>query len=470
MNIAIRPTLALLSVLTLVQALIAGWGFYSATAAGWAALALLLALAAALLPDWSVALRHTSLTLLQRGAQQQQSSSCEARNNRPQLLLSAATAVLLSGQAVFCTHLLYSERPLAEAVIWWSALAGWLLLLSLVVVPRLLYWPCILLIFTAGLVVRGGAIVASPEPIIDVYTWLRHAPGVLVQGENPYRADYPSPYGTERARGYGIPEPPDPHPPAYPPLPIVMALPCHLLGIDVRWSNVICDLLAAGVLLEAARRRGKLLIGGLLAGTYLHLPRVPFMIEQAWFEPMLAALLGSGLLLCERGRKIGYVFLALGLTGKQFGIALLPPVWRARRQESRWLIAALSLVGFALFLPFLLWDAESYVAVIFLRHLGRPPQYASLTVASVVYHLTELSSSRWLLWSIAGVLIVAIAWRTPATGCSAGISIAAALLVFCLFHTQGYFNYFYLCLYLLLLGVAGAEPLPWPFLSDPQMV
>jgi hypothetical protein len=30
---------------------------------------------------------------------------------------------------------------------------------------------------------------------------------------------------------------------------------------------------------------------------------------------------------------------------------------------------------------------------------------------------------------------------------------ATTLLTFCLFHTQGYFNYFYLCQYLILLAV-----------------
>jgi hypothetical protein len=30
-------------------------------------------------------------------------------------------------------------------------------------------------------------------------------------------------------------------------------------------------------------------------------------------------------------------------------------------------------------------------------------------------------------------------------------------LAFCLAHTQGYFNYFYLCAYLWLLGIGGDE-------------
>jgi hypothetical protein len=36
-----------------------------------------------------------------------------------------------------------------------------------------------------------------------------------------------------------------------------------------------------------------------------------------------------------------------------------------------------------------------------------------------------------------------------------GLWLGAALLLFCLFYVKGYFNYFYLCNYLFLLGLAS---------------
>ena len=54
------------------------------------------------------------------------------------------------------------------------------------------------------------------------------------------------------------------------------------------------------------------------------------------------------------------------------------------------------------------------------------------------------------------VLLGLLAVRTPARedDGATGLCLAASLLVFCLCHTQGFPNYYYLALFLLLLGVA----------------
>src|SRR5207253_1580103 len=130
----------------------------------------------------------------------------------------------------------------------------------------------VVLLFLAGGVLRGGAVLASPEPVIDVYAWVRDASGLLLEGKNPYAAEYQSPYGTERARRKGVGHSPETQPAAYPPLPILFALPLRAVGItDVRWANVACDLLAAWMLLAVGRRRGRPLLGAIAAGAYLHL-------------------------------------------------------------------------------------------------------------------------------------------------------------------------------------------------------
>jgi hypothetical protein len=51
-------------------------------------------------------------------------------------------------------------------------------------------------------------------------------------------------------------------------------------------------------------------------------------------------------------------------------------------------------------------------------------------------------------------LIGWLTWRTPAQGPLPAPRLAAALLVFCLFYSQAFFNYFYLVQYLMLLGLA----------------
>src|SRR5262249_41566113 len=148
-----------------------------------------------------------------------------------------------------------------------------------------------------GLLVRMPVLWASPEPVIDVYNLLRDGADHLIAGENPYSHDIITPYGTPRAARYGRDEPPDLRPAGYPPLPLLLSIPPRLLGADVRWSNVIADLLAAAAIMMAGMRRRVAWIGMIAAATYLNLVRVPFIIEQAWYEPMIAALLGLGLVL-----------------------------------------------------------------------------------------------------------------------------------------------------------------------------
>jgi hypothetical protein len=341
-----------------------------------------------------------------------------------------------------------------------ATLAGFLTTASLLVdlrpsgSPRRGFWMRVALLFLTGALLRGSAVVASPDPVIDVYGWLRDAPGHLLRGHNPYAATYDSPYETEHARRLGVLLPAEARPAAYPPLPILVAAPFRAAGLDVRWANAGCDLVAALALLLAGRTRGRPVTGALLAGAYLHLPQAPFLIEQAWYEPMLAATLGTGLWLVER-RRWGYVLLALGLTGKQFGVVLLPSLWQARRGERLALLAGLALVLAVVWLPFYLAGPADFLAVVLTRHLERPVAYSSLTVLSGCRDLLGVELPRQAVLLAGCLAIGGVAWTTPRAATGTGLWLGTALFVFCLAHTQGFFNYYCLCQYLWLLGVAG---------------
>ena len=231
------------------------------------------------------------------------------------------------------------------------------------------------LLFGSGAVLRVGVLIASPDPVIDIYSWLHHAPAYLREGINPYAAEYPSPYLPERIRKFHLPEEMTAVPrwgryPAYPPLPILATLPFSVAGLDVRLANVTADLAAALILFLLARRRGTPLVGALAAAVMLHYPLTSILTESAWIEPMLAATLGAGFLLSDRGSRWGQVLLALGLTGKQFGIALLGPLWRAQ-QGRRWaFLLTTAAVGVGLCLPFFLWGPSDFLASGLLRSHG----------------------------------------------------------------------------------------------------
>jgi hypothetical protein len=388
---------------------------------------------------------------------------------RPRCLLTAllaAAALVLSGQALLLSRVAYCDVPVAQAVVVAAAGAGFVLVALFLPDLRVAqdrgpwFGRRLLLLFLAAAVLRTAAISASPEPVIDVYTWLRDAPRFLLLGQNPYAAEYVNPYPTERALRFGFPpevlsRPARFQPAAYPPLPILLALPCSATGVDVRHANGACELLAALALFLTAQWRQRPLVGALLAALYLNLPRAPLLAEQAWYEPMLAALLGWGLLLAERGHRAGYVLVGLGLTGKQFGVPLLPPLWQACRRHRCRLLLGIGVAGAVVLLPFFLWSPSAFLSIVLFKHLQGRVVLQTLTFHAALDDLLDLAVPRKLLLAAAGMLIAGITWRTPRTGAGAALWMGTALLVFCLCHQTGNFNYFYLCEYLLLLGVAG---------------
>jgi hypothetical protein len=487
LSLRLRPTLALLAVVALNAAIQRGLGFYER----WAFLFLVAAFGLVLWACvgrervWQISDPSTRLAILLGGlslAGLLVKPALEGNARAATVLVGAlsgaglgmvrcwrpssvaaaflaACTLLLSGQAVLTTQLLYANAPAAVRIVEGAALAGFLLCLSLLVD---VHSPCgrasgfrsrLVLLFISGAVLRGATLYAAPEPIIDVYTWLRDAPQFVLHGENPYAAEYTNVYAGEPTKLRLA---------SYPPQPLLLALPFSAAGLDVRWANVACDLAAALVLFLVARSHGSPLLGALAAGAYLHLPRTPFLIEQAWYEPMLAAALGVGLLLAGRGRRLGFVVLAFGLAGKQYGVALLPPLWRAWRRQTRLLLFGISVVLGGVFLPFFLWAPSDFLDVVLLRHL-RAGNSGGLTLQAALHDVFGASLPRPVLLLAAVALIGLVTWRTPRTdSCPTGSALwaGAALLIFFVFHQAGFFNYYHLCMYLILLGATALLSVP----------
>jgi Glycosyltransferase family 87 len=378
--------------------------------------------------------------------------------------LLTAIALLLTGKALLWNQMLFGEVGTGLVMIRLAALGGFGLVAASLCLdlghPRgqgRAFGLRLGLLFLTGALLRFGAVIAAPEPVIDVYSWLHHAPRHLLDGRNPYSVAYPNPYSTVRGLQYGLAAVPTPrheltHLAVYPPLPIVLALPFTAAGVDVRYANVFCDLVAAAILFLGARRRGSPLIGALACAIYLHMPRVAYMMENAWFEPMLAAALGTGLLLAERGSRAAGLLLGLSLSGKQFGLAMVPTLWATHRKKG-WLLLPWCGLGAALLvLPFFLWGPGPFYGAVITSHLGQEPDVASLTLRSAAHHVLGLDVPGPVMLGLAALLVAWISWRGQDRGTGGALWLGASLLSFCLCFVKGYFNYFYLCEYLLLLG------------------
>jgi hypothetical protein len=247
--------------------------------------------------------------------------------------------------------------------------------------------------------------------------------------------------------------------PFYPPLPFLVTLPFRAAGLDGRWAYLVCDLIAAGGLVLAGRRRGQPELGALGCAVYLLMPHTALLYAYGWYEPVVAALLAAGLLLVECRRRAGYLVLALGLTAKQYGVVLLVPLLRAFRGQRRLLFLGILAAAVGTLVPFFLWGPDDFLRVVLFKHLQLPNRTEAITVHTVAGHylgVRDLGRPQTL--PLAGLLIGLVAWRTPAGGASPALWMGTALLVFFFFHNQGFYNYYYLCIYLLLLGVACTGP------------
>jgi hypothetical protein len=377
----------------------------------------------------------------------------------------AALALVLSGEAVFSTSLRYDNlRAEYLRAIHLAAPAGFVLTASLLIhlgapvgrSPRL-FGGQMLLLFGVGAVLRFASAVVAPDPDIDVYRAQDQGATFLLRGENPYTGRYVDRWVDKDGTVY---EPTDKGSPFYPPLPILVGVPYRAVGWDVRLGNAACDLVAALALLAAARNHR--LLGGLLAAAYLNFPIAPFIIEVAWYEPMMAAPLGVGLVLVARGWRLGYFLLGVGICGKQYGPLFLPALLKALPGRRLALLLGTALAGAVTVLPFFLWDREAFLDRVLHYHLQLEARSDALTITALAKNAFDLASlPRWPLRGCALALIGLLALRTPSTGLSPAPWLAASLIVFCLFHNQAFPNYYYLCVYLMMLGLAD-----W-FLREP---
>ncbi len=324
-----------------------------------------------------------------------------------------------------------------------ASAAGFLLTASLLahvgeaaVRRRRLLVAQVVLLFAAGAVLRYAAAVVCEDPGMDVLRAEQGAADRLVSGRNPYTGDYF-----------------DKGAPFYPPLPFLVAAPFRALGWDVRLGNVVCDLIAALALFATAGRGRGGLTGALLGAAYLHFPRVPLLMELAWYEPMLAAALGGGWWLAARGWRVGYFVMGLGLTGKQYAVVLLPALWKGLGGRRVALLLGTAGAAAVVVLPFYLWDRRAFVERVIDFHVEHEVRHDGVTIQAAAKDRFKTELPRTPMTVAALLLIGLIAWRAPSEGMSPAPWMATGLIVFCLFYTQAFLNYFYLCAYLMLLGL-----------------
>jgi hypothetical protein len=316
----------------------------------------------------------------------------------------------------------------------------------------------------ATLVIR-----ASPEPKIDVWYFQQVAVQALLEGRNPYTAEYPDPHANLRgptiegaaANGklYVFP---------YPPLCFLAGLPGYVLFGDVRYSHLAAILLVTAFIAGTGWRLG--VPAGhpaeLAAVTLLCHPRGFAMLEFAFTEPLVAAGLAGAVWVlagCRPGRA--WLPLACGLAVKQYAVLCLPGLWATRRLGARALLGAILAAGLVT-LPFFLWAPKEFWRSVISFNAANPFETDCLSISAWLALNTgeQLSSLVKKVSSLVGFgaafgVMGLVSWRAWGPMAPGILGTGATFLAFFMFNRAAPMNYYWLVatLFSLAVMVAFAE-------------
>jgi hypothetical protein len=319
----------------------------------------------------------------------------------------------------------------------------------------------------------GAAVIQrAPRPWIDVWYFQQLGSEALVAGENPYRIGYPDLYSSgslpfndprllRDGKFHGFP---------YPPLALLLAAPARLLFGDVRFLHLIALVVAAAAVARFGRTAEDPVTAE-LAGLFVALqPRALFVIEQAWTEPAVLALLVLAILAALRwmraagepraGRwpfELVVCGAALGLAAaiKQYMPLVLLPLFVALPRVGRLrvaLVAGLTLV--LTFAPFAIWDLREMLHGVIWMNVVQPLRLDALSLVAVLARLVPIG--RWMaaLGFAAALALLAAFSPRPGRLAAAMLASGAAFLWFLLLNKQAFCNYYFLAVGLLCAACA----------------
>lgn len=305
----------------------------------------------------------------------------------------------------------------------------------------------------------------SPDPRIDVFVFQRDAALELLSGRNPYSMTFvdilrdPNIYAPGLMKDgrllFGFP---------YPPVVLLLDTLGHWLTGDYRYALLFATAAAAGLAAYAVPGRAPLAAAAL----FLFTPRILFVLEQGWSDPVPLLLLSATVFCaCRLPRALPYVLGAF-LVSKQFAVvaapaaALLLPGPLTRRESQAFLVKV-ALTGAALILPFFLLDPSGFWHSVVALQFKQPFRADSLSLPAWLWHFKESGPAplpTWLSFAAllpVGALVVWRGSRTPA-GFAAGAS--ALFVTFFALNKQAFCNYYFFVVGSLCLTVAAGPPFP----------
>lgn len=296
----------------------------------------------------------------------------------------------------------------------------------------------------------------SPAPQIDVWTVQQEGAAVFLSGKNPFQDVRLADTGPRTATDV---------PYVYPPLQLYVSTAAWALFGDVRYASLLAlILLGLATRALAVKTSGGTLPALLEDAPALFIwctPKLAFILEQAWIDP-IQLFWCSALLLAWRRPWAVAVLAGFVLGAKQTMALVVLPVGLALGFTLRqWLLAGA--VALLPMLPWLLWDFRAWKHANFDFLNALPLREDALTVVTWARQRLHLRIP-WVVGFIAAALIVARAgWRGRQGIGRATITALTAMTLFFTFNKWAFANYYFTLLGLAALAAAASltprEPL-----------
>lgn len=322
---------------------------------------------------------------------------------------------------------------------------------------RRVWFPAFLAVSTA---LGVWLIRASPDPYIDVVTVHEEALTALLDGRDPYQVTLENIYGS-RARDFYNPAAVFGNRVAiaypYPPASLLLAAPGHLLFGDYRYSQ-LAALVAAAALIGFSRLAMTAKLAGCLL---LTTPRVWFVLEQGWTEPIAVFVLAVTVFLLTRSPIAAGCAGGIFLVTKQYlgftALSVLRLLFMFRTRQP-WIALSLLAAAATITLPLALWHPNAFMRNVVWLQTQEPFRMDSLSYLSWAARAGMGQGS--FLWAVGAALTAAAvclaATRNTASGFAA--SIAFTTFVMFAFGSKAFCNYYFFVIGALCCGVAASAP------------
>ncbi len=339
---------------------------------------------------------------------------------------------------------------------WWSLRA--LSLVELVLVATYLRgppaptsrWPTIrfALFGICVLLATLETVRLSPVPRIDVWTVQTAGAEALLAGKNPYEVVRVINTGPEFIPG-DVPY-------VYPPLQIFVTVPGLLLG-DVRFTMgsgvIVLGLTLRDLALRSGRRLPPLLVDAPALIVWLT-PKLLFILQQGWIDPVQLALIAVATALAAR-RHVWPAAIAFGLVlaSKQtmFWVAPLAfaafPIFRLRHA-----VVAVGLAG-ATYLPFVLLNWPAVYHANFGLVASLKPRADALSFVNWAYQALGVRVPYAIAFPLAGGVVGYVLLRRRAELRAFGIALLLTYFAFFTLNKWTFANYYFS---LVCMGALGA--------------